>query len=181
MIHLDYNLAYYKLTQARVNQLSVDQERYLFVDFDYFNDMVRNIYLEKDRQNFVFKIEFTNIINGNIYIVKKNFYPEELYDYVTLGLDDRFYDFYLENRFNPKYKNIDLRAVWYFVQNDKTTPLNIKWVRSNKYIFSYKRMCEAYDHPVKERADIQVCCKNIGMIHDIVTNTYKCPNHFRKK
>jgi hypothetical protein len=185
MIHLDYNLAYYKLTQARVNQLADDQERYLFVEFSYDDsiDLIKNIYLQKDnkKNKIVFKIEFTNLINGNIYAVKKKFYPEVLYDYVTLILDKRFEDFYYENQYNPIYKDIDLRLVWYFLHNDPTTPISIKWVRDSKYVFSYKRMCSAYVHPVKERADIQVCCKNMGLIKDPVTNNWFCPNHFGKR
>lgn len=181
MVHLDYNLAYYKLTQARANQLATDQNRYLFVEFEYQDDLVKNIFLEKDKSKEIFKIEFTNILNGNIYIVKKQFYPEELYDYVTMILDNRFLDFYYANRLNPVYKNIDLRAVWYFLMNDATTPLSIKFVRDSKYIFSYKKMCCAYNNPVKERADIQVCCKNVGLIRNPKTNLWYCPNHFNSK
>lgn len=178
---LDYNLAYYNLTQERVNQLAIDQERYLFVEFSYSNEMVKNIYHDKDRQKFIFKIEFTNITKGNVYLVKKTFYPEALYDYVTLDLNDEFYNFYLENRFNPKYNKIDLRAIWYFVMNDRTVPFFIKYVRDNKYIFSYKKMCEYTDHPVRDKGDIQITCKNLGLIKDNVTNMWLCPNHFPKK
>lgn len=181
MVYLDYNLAYYKLTQARVNQLAMDQQRYLFVEFTYENDLIKNIYLEQDKQQqrkTVFKIEFTNILNGNVYAVKKDFYPEELYDYVTLVLDDRFLDFYYENKLNPKYKNIDLRVVWYFIVNDSNTPISIKHVRDSKYIFSYKKMCCVYSNPVKERADLVVCCKNVGLIKDPKTHLWYCPDHF---
>ncbi len=181
MVHLDYNLAYYKLSQARVNQLALDQVHYLFVNFDYDNEMIKNIYLEKDKQGFIFKIQFTNIIDGNIYLVRKRFYPETLYDYVTLTLGNDFYDFYLENKYNPTYDNIDLRAAWYFLANDRNTPITIKWVRDNKYIFSYKKMCSYYSHPSKERSDIQTCCKNKGLIRDPVSNTWYCPDHFAKK
>ena len=181
MIHLDYNLAYYKLTQARVNQLAQDQERYLFVEFDYQHELMKNIFLDKDRNGYIFKIEFTTLIEGNVYIVKKDFYPEELYDYITLVLDQRFADFYYENIMNPKYHNIDLRLIWYFLQNDKNTPITIKWIRDSKYIFSYKKMCDYYSRPIKERADIKLFCKKLGLIKDPSTNQYYCPDHFNKK
>ncbi len=181
MVHLDYNLAYYKLTQARVNQLAQDQEQYLFVEFNYQNELLKNIYLDNDREGYIFKIQFISLIDGNIYRVKKSFYPEELYDYVTLVLDDQFLDFYYENIKNPKYENIDLRLVWYFLQNDKNSPVTIKWVRDSKYIFSYKKLCEYYTRPIKERADIRLTCKNLGLIYDPNSKHYYCPNHFNIK
>lgn len=188
MVELDYNQAYYALTQERVNQLAIDQQRYIFIECSYIcndqtkREMLKNLYLKSDRnEHYVFKIEFTNSINGNIYIVKKDFYPETLYDYITLSLDDDFYDFYLDNKNNPKYWRIDLRIVWYFKRIDKQTDLYMKWVRDSKYIFSFKKLCEAYTHPVKERYDIRVCCKNVGIIKDNVTNTYLCPDHFCTK
>lgn len=185
MVHLDYNLAYYKLTQARANQLATDQERYLFVEFTYDQDnnidLIKNVYHEKDKEGFIFKLDFTNIISGSILTVRKKFYPEELYDYVTLVLDKRFEDFYYTNQFNPVYNNIDLRIVWYFLNNDQSVDINIKYVRDSKYIFSYKKLCNYYERTVKERADIQLCCKNLGLIKDPNTNLYYCPDHFNKK
>ena len=82
---------------------------------------------------------------------------------------------------NPKYHNIDLRLIWYFFQNDKDSPVTIKWIRDSKYIFSYKKLCEYYERTVKERADIKLSCSNLGIIKDPETNSYYCPNHFNKK
>jgi hypothetical protein len=176
--NLDYNLAYYGLTQARANQLAEDQNRFIFVEFAYENDLVKNIYLQKDnKQTIVFKVEINaNNINGNIFLVKKSFYPEALYDYITLTLDQEFYDFYLENQFNPKYRDMDLRAVWYFVMLDRTIEFNIKKVRETKYIFSYKKLCQAFDYPDKDHSDIKVTCNKLGLLKK--GETYLCPKHF---
>ena len=178
---LDYNLAYYNLSQARVNQLGIEQERYLFVDFEYDNEMVKNIYQQKDNEGYVLKIEFTNITKGNIYLVRKRLYPETLYDYNTIVLGEDFYNFRSENLYNPNYNKIDLRAIWYFVMNDRTVPFFIKYVRDNKYIFSYKKMCSFVDHPIRDKGDIQTCCKNMGLLKDTVSNKWYCPDHFGKK
>ena len=183
MDSLDYNLAYYALTQERVNQLVTDQQRFIFIEFNYHqNEMLKNIYFEKDQQGFIFKIEFTNLLNGNILICKKEFYPETLYDYVTLDLNDEFYTFYLENINNPKYLGIDLRAIWYFISKDRNIEkeFNIKKVRDSKYIFSYKKLCEYYSYPERNHSDIKVCCKNVGILK-ASNNKYFCPDHFNKK
>ena len=165
--------------------MGTDQQRYIFLEFNYDNQLLKNIYREQDENKVLaFKIEmFTNNTAGNIFIVKKELYPEALYDYVTLNLDNEFYNFYLENKYNPKYKDIDLRAVWYFVALDRNVGFYIKKVRDTKYIFSYKRLCEAYDYPNRERRDVKVCCKNMGVMKkkSVVNDNklvYLCPKHF---
>jgi hypothetical protein len=179
--NLDYNLAYYALTQARANQLAIDQRRYIFVEFSYTdNNMLKNIYKQKDnQQDLIFKIEFNkenNGMDGNILVCKKSFYPETLYDYVTLNLDNDFYEFYLKNQYDPKYQDIDLRVLWYFVALDKDVDISIKKVRDTKFVFSYRKLCEAYEYTDKERSAIKVCCSNLGLLNH--NGMRLCPTHY---
>lgn len=145
-----------------------------FIDFEYTNEIIKSVY--KSQNQFIFRIVFINekSLSGFVYRSRRKDYFTQ--NYITVELDDKFYEFYLRYKNSKEFDGIDLRVVW-FLNNDKTIQYKIKYVRDSMYIFNVLNLCQAYDYPDPVRGHIIVACNNhaFGKINDM----FYCLKHMR--
>jgi len=144
----------------------------LFIDFDYQNEMVKEVYRNDDM---VFKIIFDHELStsGAAYKVRKQDYKQM--NFITTILDDAFWYFYLKNVNNSKLRDIDLRIYYYLNQREEVKYKCKIAGRPTKIIFSKVNMCCAFDYPDRERKNIKVACINDAFTQ--LSGKYYCLSH----
>ena|ERR1044072_3165034 len=143
-----------------------------FVEFDYQNNMVKEIY----RNDYdAFKIIFDNETSttGSAYKINKKDYKQM--NFLTAILDDKFYEFYLHNVKNSNLIDIDLR-IYYYLNKTEDVKYKCKIAgRPTKIVFSKINMCSAFVYPDRERKNIKVACVNDAFTK--LNGKYYCLSH----
>lgn len=145
----------------------------VFVEFITNDERIKSLY-ENDK--FILRIEFDALNDGRTGRIFKNRKEDYAFeDFISIDLDDHFYEFYLTHLYNPKLKDFDLRVIYYLNRNDEDN-YNVKKVRQTYYEFSKTPFCDYYEYTDARRLHIKVACINQGVLKR--DNQNWCPLHF---
>lgn len=149
-----------------------------FLEFTTSNELIKDLHRHDP---FIFRLEYDVSNNGKTGMAFKNLKSDYRHEnFITLDLDQDYYDFYLRHKYNPTYENLDLRLVYYLNRNyyNETSRelYRIKLIRDTLYHFSVSQICAFYEYPDREHLHYRIACTNDGIL-EMEKGKFYCPEH----